>query len=218
MPLIGKYAAALHHTCGKKLKRFQFEHGSNNKIKTARKRSGINSLPLSGVWGRVVHTYLCLGLLVSGMNVLVHTHAAYLHFQPDGDISEMRGYKSGAVAGISPRLLSQLVQASQSAGGPNSGFSQLSSQQKTCLLVLVSVVKVMISRGCPRVQSHSVEVGLVKKNKRKPDHTGRSSEVLVRRCVYIKSNKSGSSFTALISQVKGVAVHAALVMAWRGNK
>lgn len=47
--------------------------------------------------------------------MLVHTHAAYLHFQPDGDISEMRGYKSGAVAGISPRLLSQLVQASQSA-------------------------------------------------------------------------------------------------------
>lgn len=66
--------------------------------------------------------------------MLVHTHAAYLHFQPDGDISEMQGYKKGAVAGKSPRLLSQLVQASQSAGGLNSGFNQLSSQPKTCLL------------------------------------------------------------------------------------
>lgn len=83
------------------------------------------------------------------MNMLVHTHAAYLHFQPDGDISEMRGYKNGAVAGISPRLLSRLVQASQSlgGGGANAGVSQLSSQQKTCLLFLVSVVKVMVSRG-----------------------------------------------------------------------
>lgn len=49
------------------------------------------------------------------MNMLVHTHAAYLHFQPDGDISEMRGYKNGAVAGISPRLLGVSVQG----GGAN---------------------------------------------------------------------------------------------------
>lgn len=145
------------------VKLFQFDHGSKqktnkqkiqlNKIKTARKRSGINSLPLAVAWGRIVHTYLCLGLLVSGMNMLVHTHAAYLHFQPDGDISEMRGYKSGAVAGISPRLLSQLVQASQSAREGWGGRTQdpISSvvNRKTCLLFLVSVVKVMISRGLP---------------------------------------------------------------------
>lgn len=74
-------------------------------MKMARKQSGINSLPLAGVWGRIVHTHSCLGLLVSGMSLLVRTHAAYLHFQPDGDISEMRGYKNGAVAGLSPRLL-----------------------------------------------------------------------------------------------------------------
>lgn len=51
-----------------------------------------------------MHTSSRLGLLASGMNMLVHTHAAYLHFQPDGDISEMRGYKNGAVAGISPSV------------------------------------------------------------------------------------------------------------------
>lgn len=141
-----------------------------NKMKTA--RSGMNCLPLAGVWGRIVHTYSCLGLLVSGMKMLVHTHAAYLHFQPDGDISEMRGYKNGAVAGISPRLLSQLVQASSSAGGSNSVFSQLSSQQKACTLFLVSVVKVKISRGCPRVQSHSEEVGLGKKKRNKQKGEG----------------------------------------------
>lgn len=92
----------------KNMKRFQFDRGSK------RKRSGINSLPLAGVWGRIVHTYSRLGLLVSGMNTLVHTHAAYLHFQPDGDISEMWGYKNGAVAGTSPRLLGRVsVQGGQ---------------------------------------------------------------------------------------------------------
>lgn len=31
--------------------------------------------------------------VVSGTSMLVHTHAAYLQSQPNGNISEMQGYK-----------------------------------------------------------------------------------------------------------------------------
>lgn len=48
---------------------------------------------------------------------------------------------------------------------------------------------------------------------------GQRSEVLVRRCFLIKSKRQSESFffffTALISQVKSVTVHATDMLAWR---
>lgn len=168
------------------MKHFEFDRGSK------RKRSGINSLLLAGVWGRIVHTYSRLGLLVSGMNMLVHTHAAYLHFQPDGDISEMRGYKNGAVAGISPRLLGRVsVQ-----GGGKLKFYQLSSQQKTCLFTFSSDV----FQGLP-TSSESQRGGRLRlkiKMGAKENPTAWAGEVRrkLEDASTSKSNESGRSFTA----------------------
>lgn len=92
--------------------------------------------------------------------------------QPNGNISEMQGYKNQAVAYIfqAPRLTG----AAESVSNTEDFISSVvNKRQDTCLLFSVqfSSYKVMVSRGCRRVQYHDVEVGLVQTKKTNKNKT-----------------------------------------------